>query len=244
MKRKGFTLIELLVVIAIIAILAAILFPVLAKARQQAKRAMCLSHGRQLGMATLMYVDDNDGVFPGKIYPPYLPPAHPTTGFLGTWKRVDGSPRDYYVTAGSYRFWPPFASYVKNDAIWICPAARWYYGERYALGYKQSWLPRVNTWTGWTGNDAGFCYRTIEMIEKEFKHPISEKVMWLCYSLRDQSPQDNITLKLPYLAHFDGTVYVFMDGHAAYRKQGRTFLPEGYPESVSKYPQLDAIFNQ
>src|SRR5512146_1538478 len=64
MKRHGFTLIELLVVIAIIAILAAILFPVFAKAREQARKTACISNIKQLGLASLMYVQDYDETFP------------------------------------------------------------------------------------------------------------------------------------------------------------------------------------
>ena len=59
-KRRGFTLIELLVVIAFIAILAAILFPVFAKAREQARKTTCLSNLKEIGLASLMYVQDYD----------------------------------------------------------------------------------------------------------------------------------------------------------------------------------------
>src|ERR1700712_4301073 len=78
-RQRGFTLIELLVVIAIIAILAAILFPVFAKAREKARQTACISNMKQMGLGFMMYVQDNDEAFPssayygygwgGKIYP-------------------------------------------------------------------------------------------------------------------------------------------------------------------------------
>ncbi len=64
MNRKGFTLIELLVVIAIIAILAAILFPVFAQAREQARATVCISNTQQIGLGVQMYLQDYDETFP------------------------------------------------------------------------------------------------------------------------------------------------------------------------------------
>src|SRR5690348_12135480 len=63
-SHAGFTLIELLVVIAIIAILAAILFPVFARAREQARRSVCKSNMKQIGLAMAMYLQDYDQMFP------------------------------------------------------------------------------------------------------------------------------------------------------------------------------------
>ncbi|MEO7714710.1 MAG: DUF1559 domain-containing protein [Capsulimonas sp.] len=88
----AFTLIELLVVIAIISILAAILFPVFAKAREKARQASCQSNERQLGLGILMYAQDNDE---------FLPPTSTDGGVL--WPDL-------------------INSYLKNDKIRLCPS--------------------------------------------------------------------------------------------------------------------------
>jgi len=92
---NGFTLIELLVVIAIIAILAAILFPVFAQAREKARQSTCLSNMKQLGLAMMMYVDDFDESYPFSI--------QSETNYWTAWP---------YLING----------YVKNSGIFYCPS--------------------------------------------------------------------------------------------------------------------------
>lgn len=112
--RRAFTLIELLVVIAIIAILAAILFPVFAQAREKARQAACLSNLKQIGIATMMYVQDYDETFPnrtnnggkGLCYDPAL---------LGA---EAGTTTPY---CSSYAWPMQIQSYAKNTGIFVCP---------------------------------------------------------------------------------------------------------------------------
>ncbi|MEO7717626.1 MAG: DUF1559 domain-containing protein [Capsulimonas sp.] len=94
-RRRGFTLIELLVVIAIIAILAAILFPVFAKAREKARQISCASNERQIGLGLMQYVQDNDETFPAGYTPNYAVgwagPIYPYVKSTGIFKCPDDS---------------------------------------------------------------------------------------------------------------------------------------------------------
>jgi prepilin-type N-terminal cleavage/methylation domain-containing protein/prepilin-type processing-associated H-X9-DG protein len=84
-SRLAFTLIELLVVIAVIAILAAFLFPVLARAREAAYRAACKSNLHQNGIALMIIADNNHGKLPDLGFPPYGTGTPPNRAVYGTW---------------------------------------------------------------------------------------------------------------------------------------------------------------
>ena len=119
-SRFGFTLIELLVVIAIIAILAAILFPVFAQAREQARKTSCLSNIKQINLAAQMYLQDYDETLNG--------PAVKTDGCGKT-------PSQYsnYWWGGRWKTWPEMLQpYSKNVDVFTCPDRR----EQPYFGYS------------------------------------------------------------------------------------------------------------
>jgi len=184
--KRGFTLIELLVVIAIIAILAAILFPVFAKAREKARQTACLSNVKQIGVAVIMYAADFDGQMPGYTY-----------------DAVDG-----------HGWWyKKLRPYEKNDQINVCTSSNlWHnpinYGPWFALW---SWTNRISiddtthpasTVFLYEGECSTYQHTSGIVRPKHSNCPASDNA-WDSYSINPD-----------YGAHNGGTNNCFIDGHA------------------------------
>lgn len=141
MLKRAFTLIELLVVIAIIAILAAILFPVFAQAKEAAKKTTCLSNLKQVGLGVMMYINDYDDRYPA--WAANMPP----------------------INGGNTNYFPPdlqIMPYVKNDQVFRCPSDNqprlpvtsviWWDGNYRAKAIPRSYVYAGNIYTVQGGN--------------------------------------------------------------------------------------------
>jgi prepilin-type N-terminal cleavage/methylation domain-containing protein/prepilin-type processing-associated H-X9-DG protein len=145
--RRGFTLIELLVVIAIIGILAAMVFPVFARARESARKAVCLSNVKNIALAVQMYLADNNDI---------LPPQENRWEVLDFFSIYTGDreapeeAKPCATWANPYLRWPViFDEYTKNRDVWRCPSAK-------AQGGAAIIVPVQDWFTYFTGYDTMF----------------------------------------------------------------------------------------
>jgi len=148
-KSKAFTLIELLVVIAIIGILAAMVFPVFARARESARKSVCLSNVKNIALAVQMYLADNNDT---------LPPGEHNSTVLDYFEVIPGGEDPdyaYYPTcafhSNPYLRWPVVLDeYVKNRDVWRCPSAKMQGGAAMMIPI-QDWLTYLDGYQGTWG---------------------------------------------------------------------------------------------
>jgi prepilin-type N-terminal cleavage/methylation domain-containing protein/prepilin-type processing-associated H-X9-DG protein len=149
-RRRGFTLIELLVVIAIIGILAAMVFPVFARARESARKAVCLSNVKNIALAIQMYLaDNNDTLFPWEHRQDVLDYLAPAPGGGDGWACPGGDePGEMAFRMNPYLRWPVILDeYVKNRDVWRCPSAKVECGA--------SFIVPVQDFLGWFAGNEG-----------------------------------------------------------------------------------------
>jgi len=155
-RRKGFTLIELLVVIAIIGILAAMVFPVFARARESARKAVCLSNVKNIALAFQMYLADNNDTLPPREHRQEVFDYFDTAPGGGTLSE-DSYGHCKYGTwqANPYLRWPVILDeYVKNRDVWRCPSAKVQGGAGFIVG-ATDWLAWYQRGQGSWGTSYG-----------------------------------------------------------------------------------------
>jgi prepilin-type N-terminal cleavage/methylation domain-containing protein/prepilin-type processing-associated H-X9-DG protein len=167
-RRKGFTLIELLVVIAIIGILAAMVFPVFARARESARKAVCLSNVKNIALAVQMYLADNNDTFPTTENRAEAIDYFATIPGSGTLGNCTDAEEWYHGAfwaaniANPYLQWPVVLDeYIKNRDVWRCPSATiegsasFIYGQTDWLGYLQATEGSWGEGLGVNGSNVG-----------------------------------------------------------------------------------------
>jgi prepilin-type N-terminal cleavage/methylation domain-containing protein len=156
--RRGFTLIELLVVIAIIGILAAIVFPVFGRARESARRAVCLSNVKNIALAIQMYLADNNDTLPPEEHRPEVLAYFDTSpGGRTSWVGRSGHCPTGIEHANPYLRWPVVLDqYVGNRDVWQCPSAKLEAGAFFIYG-TPDWFAEVVAHEGEWGWVLGLC---------------------------------------------------------------------------------------
>ena len=214
-KRKAFTLIELLVVIAIIAVLLAILLPAINRVKEQGKRAVCLSHLRQLGLAWNMYCDENDD----KIVNGAAGFSDTTTGWgqhAGELAWIDvrdfrnTSWEDQLLQIQAGALWP----YVKDVDMYRCPTGR--RGEAVTYSIMFSMNAVNHTWV--QGVRGAHVKRRSEILPNVALRLVFIDEGWMTSDAYAVYYDRETWFDSPPVRHGDGTTLNFADGHAEHWK--------------------------
>ena len=233
MKRRGFTLIELLVVIAIIAILAAILFPVFAQAREKARQASCTSNLKQLTLAFAVYRADYDGRLPGHgqqsscgstyqntTYPNWMSGFSITNGaqysscdtvFQNNYYDLDGPLSNAwknYKGPQSGALYP----YIKNAQVYVCPSDK---RPDKMMSYSMNGI-------------AGFMPESLVQRPAKFALLIDEQ-----WTLNDGFfwPSGDC----PSLSHNHGAVFGYFDGHVKWVRATHDYTADQLKNKQNAY---------
>lgn len=180
-KKKGFTLIELLVVIAIIAILAAILFPVIAAAKTNAHTVRCAANLRQIGMSCTLYLDDNGGRFSPWVGPatPQSPSGSSWLALLGKYARtklLSNCPLDEKHPTWVGYWKNVYTDYWSGGLATIPPLHSSFHNYRatvYMMDGPSEYNQGIHTWWGpprmWAPFSGG-AYTNKQMLDSETRH--------------------------------------------------------------------------
>lgn len=226
MKRHGFTLIELLVVVAIIAIIAAILFPVFASARDKARAAACMSNARQVGLALLQYVQDNNEMLPG-------------------W---NGSGGDYCNSgnAGTDNVYTRILPYVKTASVFACPSdltkptPNLPLTSSFAINYYLYWSLNSGGANGHypTISHPDMTIGYVEWNQSDGPRAVdAADYAWIYQNMASNSGA--ATQYASITRHQNGSNYIAMDGHAKWLAPGqidRTQTNSRWTQPASGFP--------
>jgi prepilin-type N-terminal cleavage/methylation domain-containing protein len=215
-RWQAFTLLELLVVIAIIGILAALLLPALARAKDMAKRVGCLSNQKQLGLGWEMYSSDFNGRMAVNDVEVTDVPRSTTNSWVAGNAKVDIDPAT--ITIGS------IFSYVKNAAVYKCPADYGMIQDTSISRYRSFSLscymngPSTGQWTDTTYGVQPL--RQMSQIQNPSKTLtfIDEDALTLDDGHFLYATNSNNWLNIPGWRHQNGTVLTFADHHTEYWK--------------------------
>ena len=208
---KGFTLIELLVVIAIIAILAAILFPAFARARENARRASCMSNMKQIGLGIMMYTQDYDETYPIQSF-----------GNVDRYSEISTQP----ITSLNQNWINSTYPYVKSWQLFKCPSTTNFLRTPPAIDGNTT----ANSNTGYMAN--GVLLTAYDSGRKMASVPNAAEIVLVMESntaygyalvrpLKTTATSGYIQWNYPGInsTHFSGGNHIYADGHVKWRIQ-------------------------
>jgi len=192
-RRAGFTLIELLVVIAIIAILAAMLLPALARAREKARAINCTSNQKQIALGCLMYADDNREILPRHCYQPGI------SGANNSWHRQ-------------------IFSYINSPQTFQCPSnTTAIHATNYCYSYYYNLSRTASGTVGCTEQPLARIQKSSQLC---LHTEGVGNAGWAGYWNRNTDTNDPTYIALPGAGiHNDGSNVAFADGHVAWIRQ-------------------------